>query len=167
MAYSFRIFQKPTRVSPAPPPRALTKSRALRRRLLDERLQRLLLVLLVVLAYNRLVRLRNRTENAWAQVDVQLRKRYDLVPNLVETVKGYAAHEQQTFERVIADFLLLYDVEPCLIAHDLHPDYMSTQWARGVTRTSSDGGTPSDGSRIRPLGLQSNDSRIPSADARR
>lgn len=51
--------------------------------------------------YNRLVRLRNRTENAWAQVDVQLRRRYDLVPNLVETVKGYASHEQKTFERVV------------------------------------------------------------------
>jgi LemA protein len=50
--------------------------------------------------YNRLVRLRNRTENAWSQVDVQLRRRYDLIPNLVETVKGYAAHEQSTFEEV-------------------------------------------------------------------
>ena len=59
-----------------------------------------LLALLVVLAYNRLVRLRNRTENAWAQVDVQLRRRYDLIPNLVETVKGYAAHERATFEAV-------------------------------------------------------------------
>ena len=57
-------------------------------------------VLAVILLYNRLVRLRNRTENAWAQVDVQLRKRYDLVPNLVETVKGYAAHERGVFERV-------------------------------------------------------------------
>ena len=50
--------------------------------------------------FNRLVRLRNRAENAWAQVDVQLRKRYDLIPNLVETVKGYAAHERETFEAV-------------------------------------------------------------------
>ena len=50
--------------------------------------------------YNKLVRLRNRAENAWAQVDVQLRKRYDLIPNLVETVKGYAAHERETFEAV-------------------------------------------------------------------
>src|SRR5213594_2389300 len=50
--------------------------------------------------FNRLVRLRNRAENAWAQVDVQLRKRYDLIPNLVETVKGYAAHERETFEEV-------------------------------------------------------------------
>ena len=58
------------------------------------------LALVVVYLYNKLVRLRNRTENAWAQVDVQLRRRYDLIPNLVETVKGYAAHEQQTFEEV-------------------------------------------------------------------
>jgi LemA protein len=54
----------------------------------------------LILLYNRLVRLRNRTQNAWAQVDVQLKRRYDLVPNLVETVKGYAAHERETFEAV-------------------------------------------------------------------
>jgi LemA protein len=60
----------------------------------------LLLALLVVALYNRLVRLRNRAENAWAQVDVQLRRRYDLIPNLVETVKGYASHERETFEEV-------------------------------------------------------------------
>ncbi|MBA3365848.1 MAG: LemA family protein [Actinobacteria bacterium] len=60
----------------------------------------LILVLAVVLVYNRLVRLRNRADNAWAQVDVQLRRRYDLVPNLVETVKGYASHERATFENV-------------------------------------------------------------------
>lgn len=65
-----------------------------------------IVVILVVLAgilvalYNRLVRLRNRCENAWAQVDVQLRRRYDLIPNLVEAVKGYAAHERGTFEEV-------------------------------------------------------------------
>ncbi len=59
-----------------------------------------LLLLVLVSMFNKLVRLRNRAENAWAQVDVQLRKRYDLIPNLVETVKGYAAHEQQTFEEV-------------------------------------------------------------------
>ena len=58
------------------------------------------LVAILVALYNRLVRLRNRAENAWAQVDVQLRRRYDLIPNLVETVKGYAAHERQTFEEV-------------------------------------------------------------------
>jgi LemA protein len=60
----------------------------------------LLLALVVVALYNRLVRLRNRAENAWAQVDVQLRRRYDLIPNLVETVKGYASHERATFEEV-------------------------------------------------------------------
>jgi LemA protein len=58
------------------------------------------LVGIVVAIYNRLVRLRNRCENAWAQVDVQLRRRYDLIPNLVEAVKGYAAHERQTFDEV-------------------------------------------------------------------
>ena len=56
----------------------------------------------LVLLYNRLVTLRNRVENAWAQVDVQLKRRYDLIPNLVETVKGYAAHERETFEAVTA-----------------------------------------------------------------
>ncbi len=64
----------------------------------------LLLVLLVVVAfigiYNRLVVLRNRVDNAWSQIDVQLKRRYDLIPNLVETVKGYAAHESQTLQRV-------------------------------------------------------------------
>src|SRR3954451_13364131 len=58
------------------------------------------LALLVGLAYNSLVAKRNRAENAWAQVDVQLRRRHDLIPNLVETVKGYAAHEQGTFDAV-------------------------------------------------------------------
>jgi LemA protein len=51
-------------------------------------------------AYNGLVRLRNQLENAWAQIDVQLKRRHDLIPNLVETVKGYAKHERETFERV-------------------------------------------------------------------
>ncbi len=56
--------------------------------------------LLLVALYNRLVRLRNRVDNAWAQVEVQLKRRWDLIPNLVETVKGYAAHERETFEAV-------------------------------------------------------------------
>jgi LemA protein len=58
-------------------------------------------VLIVVVGiYNSLVTLRNRADNSWAQVDVQLRRRYDLIPNLVETVKGYAKHEREVFEKV-------------------------------------------------------------------
>ena len=59
-----------------------------------------LVLLYGILTYNRLVRLRVRTENAWSQIDVQLRRRYDLIPNLVEAVKGYAAHEREVFEQV-------------------------------------------------------------------
>ncbi len=57
-------------------------------------------VLFVALTFNRLVRLRNETETGWANIDVQLRRRADLVPNLVEAVKGYAAHESETFQTV-------------------------------------------------------------------
>ena len=60
----------------------------------------LLVGLMLVLLYNRLVQQRNRVDNAWAQVEVQLKRRWDLIPNLVESVKGYAAHERQTFEAV-------------------------------------------------------------------
>jgi len=59
-----------------------------------------LVVLWVIFAYNRLVTLKNRAKEAWADIDVQLKRRYDLIPNLVETVKGYAAHERELFERV-------------------------------------------------------------------
>ncbi len=59
-----------------------------------------LLVGYTIYMYNQLVVLRNRIDNAWSQIDVQLRRRYDLIPNLVETVKGYAAHEREVFERV-------------------------------------------------------------------
>jgi LemA protein len=58
------------------------------------------LVLAVVWIYNRLVTLRTRVDNGWSQIDVQLRRRADLIPNLVETVKGYAAHERELFEKV-------------------------------------------------------------------
>jgi LemA protein len=68
----------------------------------------ILLVLLTVLifvvigVYNRLVTLKNRWQNAFAQIEVQLKRRYDLIPNLVETAKGYMAHERETLEAVIA-----------------------------------------------------------------
>jgi len=61
-----------------------------------------LLALSVVFTYNGLVRLRVQCDNAWADIDVQLKRRYDLIPNLVETVKGYATHERGTFEAVVA-----------------------------------------------------------------
>ena len=65
----------------------------------------LVIIALVVLAfvgiYNGLVRLRNMCEQAWSDIDVQLKRRYDLIPNLVETVKGYASHEKETFEKVV------------------------------------------------------------------
>jgi LemA protein len=54
----------------------------------------------IVLTYNRLITLKNRTKEAWADIDVQLKRRYDLISNLVETVKGYAAHEKEVFEKV-------------------------------------------------------------------
>jgi LemA protein len=60
------------------------------------------LVLYAVLTYNRLVALRNRYKNGFAQIDVQLQRRYDLIPNLVETAKAYLAHERETLEAVIA-----------------------------------------------------------------
>jgi len=59
-----------------------------------------LVALYVVVTYNAFIRLRNRVDNAWAQIDVQLQRRYDLIPNLIETVKGYATHERDVFERV-------------------------------------------------------------------
>jgi len=59
-----------------------------------------ILVLYIILAYNSLIRLKLRIDNAWSQIDVQLKRRYDLIPNLIETVKGYAKHEKTVFENV-------------------------------------------------------------------
>ncbi|MCI0634123.1 MAG: LemA family protein [Actinobacteria bacterium] len=58
------------------------------------------LLVVAILIYNRLVALRNRVDNGWSQIDVQLRRRYDLIPNLVSTVQGYATHERELFEEV-------------------------------------------------------------------
>ena len=59
------------------------------------------LAIAVIVTYNSLVALKNQVKNAWSQIDVQLKRRHDLIPNLVETVKGYAAHESETLEKVI------------------------------------------------------------------
>lgn len=59
-----------------------------------------LIVLWFIAVYNGLIKLKNRTDEAWSDIDVQLKRRYDLIPNLVETVKGYASHERQLFEKV-------------------------------------------------------------------
>lgn len=59
-----------------------------------------LIVLWLIFTYNRLVTLRNRVKEAWSDIEVQLKRRYDLIPNLIETVKGYAKHESQAFENV-------------------------------------------------------------------
>ncbi|MEG1506677.1 MAG: LemA family protein [Bacilli bacterium] len=61
----------------------------------------LLIVLFIVSTYNSLVQLRNRVKDQWAQIDVQLKRRFDLIPNLIETVKGYTKHESETLEAVI------------------------------------------------------------------
>ena len=58
------------------------------------------IVLWAILTYNGLITLKNRTDEAWSDIDVQLKRRYDLIPNLVETVKGYASHESGTFQKV-------------------------------------------------------------------
>jgi len=62
----------------------------------------ILLALWIAGTYNGLVKLKNRAKEAWADIDVQLKRRYDLIPNLVEIVKGYAAHEKEVFEKVTA-----------------------------------------------------------------
>jgi LemA protein len=60
----------------------------------------IILVIWAVAIYNGLIRLKNRVDEAWSDIDVQLKRRYDLIPNLVNTVKGYAAHEKEVFEKV-------------------------------------------------------------------
>ena len=60
-----------------------------------------IVIIWLIAIYNRLITLKNRTDEAWSDIDVQLKRRYDLIPNLIETVKGYAAHEQGTLQKVI------------------------------------------------------------------
>jgi LemA protein len=60
-----------------------------------------ILIVSIITMYNGLIRLKNRVDEAWSDIDVQLKRRYDLIPNLIETVKGYASHERETLERVV------------------------------------------------------------------
>lgn len=71
----------------------------------------LAVVLYVVLTFNSLITLRNRIDNAWSMIEVQLQRRYDLIPNLIETVKGYAKHEKTTFEMVTKARSALYNAK--------------------------------------------------------
>ena len=84
----------------------------------------LFVVMLVVGMYNKLVTLRNRFKNAWAQIDVQLKRRYDLIPNLVETAKGYLKHERGTLEAVIAARNAASSANTRVAADPANPDAM-------------------------------------------
>jgi len=83
-----------------------------------------LLIVIVIGIYNNLVKLRNRYENAFAQIDVQLKRRYDLIPNLVEVAKGYMTHERETLEAVIAARNSAYSAGQAAAAKPGDPDAM-------------------------------------------
>src|SRR3954451_24012186 len=84
----------------------------------------LIVILWPVTIYNRLVLLRNRFQNAYSQIDVQLKRRYDLIPNLVETAKGYMAHERQTLEAVIQARNAAVTASNQVVANPGDPDAM-------------------------------------------
>ena len=101
----------------------------------------LILVVLVVVwlvgIYNRLVSLRNRFKNAFSQIDVQLKRRYDLIPNLVETVKGYMKHERETLEAVVSARNQASSVEQRVAANPGDPDSMRELMAAEATLTGT------------------------------
>jgi LemA protein len=84
-----------------------------------------LLIAFVIGSYNRLVMLRNRFKNAFAQIDVQLKRRYDLIPNLVETAKGYMKHERETLEAVIQARNQAAAADKAAAANPADPDAMA------------------------------------------
>ena len=102
------------------------------------------LIAYLISAYNGLIRRRNQIENAWSQIDVQLKRRLDLIPNLVETVKGYAAHEKDTLDAVIRARNALGDCRSSLCSRSV----TSAVW---VTITGSSSTSPSLTSNLRQV----------------
>jgi LemA protein len=92
----------------------------------------IVLVVWIIGLYNRLVRLRNDVRNAWAQIDVQLKRRYDLIPNLVETVKGYAKHERGTLEAVVQARQQAINVTADDVTQKAHAENALTQTLRSL-----------------------------------
>lgn len=97
----------------------------------------LVVVLVVISKYNLLVSLRNRFKNAWAQIDVQLKRRYDLIPNLVETAKGYLKHERGTLEAVIAARNAASSANTKVAADPANPEAMKQLMAAEGTLTGA------------------------------
>ena len=97
----------------------------------------LVLAMLVIGIYNKLVTLRNRFKNAWAQIDVQLKRRYDLIPNLVETAKGYLKHERGTLEAVVTARNAAASASTRVAADPAHPEAMKQLIAAEGTLTGA------------------------------
>jgi len=91
-----------------------------------------LLVVIIAGMFNALVRLRNQVKNAWAQIDVQLKRRYDLIPNLMETVKGYMKHERETLEAVIKARQQAINISGGSIAEQAQAENMLSQTLRSL-----------------------------------
>ena len=92
----------------------------------------IVLVAWLIGAYNGLVRMRNAVKNSWSQIDVQLKRRYDLIPNLIETVKGYAGHEKETLEAVVQARQQAIDVSSDSVVDQAKAENMLTQTLRSV-----------------------------------